>query len=115
MSAKIVTVSPGHLLIPEEPQRLWFFPDGSALLRYAPHFHMIMGSGLRQNLPLSHMFVVVLEGKVSIKNFYGRTIERIDVRDQVWFYRGRSKAAQDVYAQLFGRTDHGPEESHMGS
>lgn len=104
MSAQIVTVSPDLIWAPEGVQRLWFFPDGSEHLRYSPHFHMIFESGFRQNLPLQHWasptFVVVMDGKLSVKNFYGRTLKRILVKDQVWFDRGSGRRAQGVYAMM---------------
>lgn len=100
MSAKIVTVSPTLVWTPEEISRLWFFPEGSEFLRYAPHFHAIHHSGFRQNLPLNYMFVVVLEGKLSIKDFSGFTTHKIDVRDQVWFMRGQEDRTPKLYAKI---------------
>lgn len=104
MAAKIVTVSPGLVWTPPEPARLWFFPDGSQYLKYAPHFHMIQPGGFRQNLPLSHMFVVILEGKLSIKDYYGRTFQRIVIRDQVWYKPGETYPAKLYYAWVTSKT-----------
>lgn len=81
MAAKIVTVSPNLIWEPEELQRLWFFPDGSEYLQYAPHFHAIYPNGFRTNLPLNHMFVIVMEGKFSIKDYYGQTVR---IRVETW-------------------------------
>lgn len=102
MSAKIVTVSPSLIWHPNELQRLWFFPKGSRFLRY-PHYHAIFPGGFRQNLPLWPMFVVILDGKLSIKNFDGKTVRRIDVRDQVWYHRGTNQTAQMIYVQMLAR------------
>jgi hypothetical protein len=99
VAAKIVAVTP-DLIWPVEPLRLWFFPDASEWLRYSPHFHIIMPSGFRQNLPLTRMFVAVMEGKLSIKNYLGETYQRIEVRDQIWFVRGSDVRAQQAYAQI---------------
>lgn len=100
MSAKIVTVSREVPFIwdPGELERLWFFPDGSEYLRYSPHFHAIHRGGFRQNFPLIHMFVVVLAGKLSIKDYSGFTVRKIEVRDQVWFVKGSDVRAQGDYA-----------------
>lgn len=100
MSAKIVTVSPGLIWAPPEVERLWFFPDGSQYLRYSPHFHMIAKGGFRQNFPLTTCFVVVLEGKLSVKDFYGKTFQKITVEDQVWFKRGTQIKAKGHYSWL---------------
>lgn len=100
MAAKIVTVSPDVIWEPVGVQRLWFFPDGSEYLRYAPHFHLIYDGGFRQNMPLVYMFFVIMEGKLSIKSYWGNTNERIDVRDQVWFYRGTNRLAKRAYAMM---------------
>lgn len=100
MAAKITIVSSDLVWRPEPVERLWFFPDGSQYLRYSPHFHAIWSGGFRQNFPLTHMFVVIHEGKLSVKNYTGYTYERIHVRDQVWFVRGTIRKAQGVYAQL---------------
>lgn len=99
MSAKIITVDAHGVQFPMEPERLWFFPDASDHLRYSPHYHVIMPGGFRQNLPLVYGFVVVLEGKLSVKDYWGQTINRIDVRDQVWFLRGQSQRTPNLYAQ----------------
>lgn len=99
MAAKIITVTP-DLIWPVEPRRLWFFPDGSEFLRYSPHFHMIMPGGFRQNLPLTRMFIVVMEGKLSVKNSLGETYTKIEVRDQIWFVRGSEVRAEQTYAQI---------------
>lgn len=90
MAAKIAIVTPEVPFIwyPENVERLWFFPDGSEYLRYSPHFHVIYRGGFRQNLPLTHMFVVVFDGKLSVKDYWGRTITRITVSDHVWYVRG---------------------------
>lgn len=98
MAARIVTVTPDSIWEPEDVERLWFFYNGSQYLRYSPHFHVIYRSGFRQNFPLTHMFVVVMEGKLSVKDYYGGTVERIVVRDQVWYFRERQSLAQRVYA-----------------
>lgn len=98
MAATIVTVSPEVVWGPEELQRLWFFPDGSEYLRYSPHFHAIYPSGFRTNLPLNHMFVVVFDGKLSIKNYYGETIQKIEVNGQIWYYRSSPRQAEQEYA-----------------
>jgi hypothetical protein len=96
MAAEITTVSRDLIWSPQDVQRLWFFPDGSRYLRYSSHFHMIFKSGFRQNLPLMHwtnpLFVVVYNGKLSVKNFWGTTIHKIEVIDQVWYYAGGLRA-----------------------
>lgn len=89
MAARVVTVSPDMIWEPPDIQRLWFFPDGSEYLKYSPHFHIIYQSGFRQNMPLCYMFFIVLEGKLSIKDYWGRTTRKIEVWDQVWFTRIR--------------------------
>lgn len=99
MAATIVTVDPEMVWMPEGIQRLWFFPEGSEHLR-APHFHVIYSGGFRTNLPLTHMFVVVMEGKLSIKNYYGETKVRITVHDQIWWIRGKHTQAQACYAMM---------------
>lgn len=98
MAAQIVTVTPQMIWTPERLERLWFFPNGSEYLRYAPHFHAVYPSGFRTNLPLNYMFVVVLEGKLSVKNFYGETTCRIEIRDQVWYTRGTNHKNPRFYA-----------------
>lgn len=105
MAAKVITVSRELVWEVPEVERLWFFPDGSEYLRYSPHFHIITRGGFRQNLPLSHMFVVVLEGKLSVKNFYGETIKKITIHDHVWYIRGTDgrRRAQGAYAQTVNR------------
>lgn len=101
MAAQIVTVSPPNLIwAPTEIERLWYFPNGSEYLRYSPHFHIITRGGFRQNLPLVHMFVVIMEGKLSVKEYHGKTSVRIDVRDQVWYVRGSDRPAKSVYATM---------------
>jgi hypothetical protein len=100
MAATITTVSPELIWTPERISRLWFFPEASEWLRYAPHFHVIYPSGFRTNLPLTHSFIVVLEGKLSIKNYYGQTTQKIVVRDQVWYYPGVWNRAQGEYAKM---------------
>lgn len=102
MAAKIAVVTPEVPFVwePEGIQRLWFFPEGSEYLRYSPHFHAIYDSGFRSNLPLTHMFVAVIDGKLSIKNYEGYTTARITVSDHVWYVRGtnRRRRAQWAYA-----------------
>ena len=100
MAARITTVTPDLIWSPEDVQHLWFFPNGSAYLRYSPHFHMICRGGFRQNLTLTHMFVVVYEGKFSVKSFDGLTYQRIEVRDQIWFLRGSQIQAHAIYSML---------------
>jgi hypothetical protein len=51
------------------------------------------------------MFVVVFDGKLSIKDFNGYTTRKIVVRDQVWFdrlevTRGSPRPAPHEYAKL---------------
>jgi hypothetical protein len=105
MAAKIVTVSRhGETPLIWDPgplERLWFFPDGSEYLRYSAHFHAVHRGGFRQNLPLCHMFVVVLEGKLSVKNYWGTTFSKIEVRDQIWFTRGTERPCPRVYRTMF--------------
>jgi hypothetical protein len=98
VSAKIVVVGPYGVLSELEPERLWFFPDASDYLRYSPHYHLIMPGGFRQNLPLVYNFVAVMEGKLSVKDYWGQTINRISVRDQVWYLRGTQKKTPEHYA-----------------
>lgn len=98
MAAIIVSVSPDLIWEPQNVERLWFFPDGSQYLKYSPHFHMIFSGGFRQNLPLIYSFVVVIEGKLSIKNYCGDTTQKINVRDQIWYYRGSLHRARREYA-----------------
>lgn len=100
MAARVAVVEGGRVYQTTSVERLWFFPNCSEYLRYSPHFHVIARGGFRQNLPLSHMFVVVFEGKLSIKNYWGETQRKIHVQDQVWFYRGTSQRAQGDYAKL---------------
>lgn len=105
MAAKIVTVSPkpDYLIwYPENINRLWFFPNGSEYLRYSPHFHAIYHGGFRQNLPLVYMFVVVLEGKLSVKDYWGETTHRIEVSDHTWYFRDTNcqHRAEWTYAQM---------------
>jgi hypothetical protein len=101
MAARITTVTQELIWSPEDLERLWFFPDGSEYLRYSPHFHAIWPGGFRQNFPMTHMFVIVHEGKVSVKDYYGNTSCRIEVHDQVWCYRGtRRRPAKHVYASV---------------
>lgn len=97
MAAKIISVSPGFIWTPPAPERLWFFPDGSEYLKYSPHFHLIHKGGFRMNLPLSDVFIVVLEGKLSVKGYHGHTMERITVVDQVWYKRGTRSEATEIY------------------
>lgn len=102
MAAKIAVVTPEVPFIwkPEGIERLWFFPDASEYLRYSPHFHVIHTGGFRQNLPLTHMFVAVIDGELSIKDYEGYTIERITVSDHTWYIRGTDcqRRAQWAYA-----------------
>jgi len=100
MAAKILSISRGLILSMPDIERLWFFPDGSEYLKYSPHFHVIHPGGFRQNLPLSYSFVVVLEGKLSVKAFDGFTTHKIEVRDQVWFMRGQENRAPKLYAKI---------------
>lgn len=101
MAATFITVSYSGLIInPQEVQRLWFFPDGSEYLRYSPHFHMIETDGFRQNLPLVYTFVIVLNGYLSVKDYWGETVGRIDVREQVWYERGTYRRVPRVYDQM---------------
>lgn len=106
MAAKIAVVTPEVPFIwePEGVERLWFFPEGSEYLRYSPHFHVIYDGGFRSNFPLTHMFVAVIDGKLSIKNYEGYTTERITVSDHVWYVRGTScqRRAQGAYALILG-------------
>lgn len=103
MSAQIVIVDRRRIWSPGSVQRLWFFPEGSQYLRYAPHFHFILEDGFRQNLPLSlllsSMFVIVLEGKLSIKDFLGNTTHKVEVRDQVWYMRGGENRCPNLYVK----------------
>lgn len=99
MAASVVTVSPDLIWAPERVTRLWFFPDGSEYLG-APHFHLIYDSGFRQNMPLRYMFFIVMDGKLSIKSYYGNTAIRIDVHQQVWYYRGTRRRAPKAYAMI---------------
>lgn len=102
MAAKIAVVTPEVPFIwePEGVQRLWFFPEGSEYLRYSPHFHAIYDSGFRSNLPLTHMFVVVMDGKLSVKDYWGRTTHRIEVSDHTWYFRNTNcqRRARWAYA-----------------
>lgn len=100
MAAEVMTVSSGLVLGPDPVERLWFFPDGSEYLRYAPHFHTIQRGGFRTNFPLSHGFFIVLEGKLSVKNFYGGTVAKIEVRDQVWYLRGMHSKSRWYYSLM---------------
>lgn len=103
MAAEIVTVSlDGFVWAPDDVNRLWFFPDGSDYLKYAPHFHVIYQGGFRQNLPLNRMFVVVQEGKLSVKDYWGRTTHRIEVCDHTWYFRDTNcqRRARWIYAQM---------------
>lgn len=108
MSAKIVSISRGLILDMPEIERLWFFPDGSEYLRYSPHFHVIHPGGFRQNLPLCAMFVIVLEGKLSVKAFDGFTTHKIEVRDQVWYMRGQDNRVPNIYAKTVQRMRYNP-------
>lgn len=101
MSATLQTVNySGRALSPNEVERLWFFPYASEYLRYSPHFHMIHASGFRQNLPLLYMFVIVLEGKLSVKDHWGNTLQKLEVRDQVWFERGTQRRVPKIYDMM---------------
>lgn len=100
MAARVLTVNPDLIWEPPHIQRLWFFPDGSEYLQYSPHFHIVYEGGFRQNMPLCYMFIVVLEGKLSIKSYSGKTIERIDVRGQMWYCRGTERPAKQTYAMM---------------
>jgi hypothetical protein len=105
MAARVVTVSPDLIWEPPGIQRLWFFPDGSQYLMYSPHFHIIYESGFRQNMPLCYMFIVVMEGKLSVKDFHGKTTQKIEIRDQVWYYRGSPHRARGEYAKMLPGRD----------
>jgi hypothetical protein len=98
VAAEILTITPDLVWSPPDVQRLWFFPHGSQYLRYSPHFHMIARGGFRQNFPLNHMFILVLGGKLSVKDHHGFTVQRIDVRDQVWYVRGTQTKTPKLYA-----------------
>lgn len=100
MAAQIVMVEQGRVLGMNAVERLWFFPDGSEYLRYSPHWHMIYQGGFRTNFPLTHGFVVVLDGKLSVKDFLGGTIQKINVCNQVWHFRTGGALAKGVYASL---------------
>lgn len=100
MAAQIVIVEQGRVLQPETVERLWFFSEGSEHLRYSPHFHMIRNTGFRSNFPLVYGFVVVMDGKLSVKDYFGKTIQKINVRDQVWYSRDRGCPLPGVYASL---------------
>jgi hypothetical protein len=100
MAAQITIVEGGRILGMNGVERLWFFPDASEHLRYSPHFHMIYRGGFRTNFPLTHGFVVVHEGKLSVKSFFGETRTKIHVQDQVWFLRGTSQRAPWEYAKM---------------
>jgi hypothetical protein len=104
MSAKIVTVSQDLIWSPEDVQQLWFFPDGSQYLQYSPHFHAIFTNGFRQSFPLMYSFVVVLEGKLSVKEYWGKTQYRINVKDQVWFDRGSGRKVPQIYRKILRNT-----------
>lgn len=107
MAAKIISVDQDLIWKPEDIERLWFFPNGSEHLKYSAHFHLWYKSGFRQNLPLCHTFIVVLEGKLSVKNYYGGTEHRIDVWNQIWRFRGTDMLALYVYAQMVERSNRG--------
>lgn len=100
MAARVTTVSPDLIWSPEGIERLWFFPEGSEYLKYSPHFHMIFKGGFRQNMPLCYMFIIVLEGKLSLKDYWGKTTSRIEVRDQVWYHRGTKSRAPWAYRKM---------------
>lgn len=101
MAAKIVTISPSLIRISSAPKRLLFFPDGSRYLDYSlPHFQMSQENGFQQNLLLSNTFVVVLEGKFAVMNYWGDTTQTIHVRDQVWFISGTEYRAPYLYSQM---------------
>lgn len=104
MAARVTTVSPDLIWTPEGINRLWFFPEGSQYLKYSPHFHMIFNGGFRQNMPLCYMFIIVLEGKLSVKNYWGQTTERIEVMDEVWYVRGTDRWARRAYAKMLPGT-----------
>lgn len=100
MAARIAIVERGRVHQTTSVERLWFFPDGSEFLRYSPHFHMVYPGGFRTNFPLSHGFVIVFEGKLSVKNYFGETIKRIQVQDQVWYSSGTSYPLPEFYAYM---------------
>jgi hypothetical protein len=102
MAAKIASVDFDGFIWETDVQRLWFFPDGSEYLQYAPHFHAIHFGGFRQNLPLTHMFVVVFEGKLSVKSYAGHTFKKIEVSDHMWYTAGTNceRRCRWAYAQM---------------
>jgi hypothetical protein len=105
MAANIVIVEGGRVYEQTQVERLWFFPDCSEYLRYSPHFHMVYSGGFRTNFPLTHGFVIVMTGKLSIKDFNGYTTRKIVVRDQVWYNRleiarGTPRPAPHEYAKM---------------
>lgn len=102
MAATITTVDRGSGVIwePEGIERCWFFPHGSDYLKYSPHFHLVFTGGFRQNIPLNGVFVVVMDGKISIKDYWGKTFERIDVEDQIWYSRGNKRVAPQIYRKV---------------
>lgn len=102
MAATVMTVSSGLVLGPGRVQRLLFFPSGSEYLKYSPHFHTIQRGGFRTNFPLSHGFFIILDGKLSVKDYWGVTTHRIEVKDQVWYFRDTNCQwlARWIYAQM---------------
>lgn len=100
MAARIITVSSDLIWDPGEVERLWFLPHGSEFLKYSPHFHLVFPGGFRQNIPLTTAFVIVMEGKVSIKDYWQNTFERIDVKDQVWYSRSTKRRAPQTYRKV---------------
>lgn len=103
MAANILTATSSFVWVPMTLSRLWFFPDGSEYLHYSSHFHLIYPSGFRQNLPLCDMFVIVLSGKLSIKDYYGETTHKVSVCDQVWYMRGTLNRCPKLYAKAIPR------------
>lgn len=85
---------------PMEVERLWFFPHRSEYLRYSPHWHMIFKGGFRQNLPLSDQFVVVKNGKFSIKDYHGHTLFKMLVVNHVWYIRQQYERRPYLYQRL---------------
>jgi hypothetical protein len=105
MAAKIVVISKKFVWEPIDVERLWFLPNGSEFLRYSPHWHLWFKGGFRQNVPMTYygnaMFVVVMEGRFSIKNYYGGTVHKIEVEDHTWYDRSIARApARSWYSKM---------------
>jgi hypothetical protein len=107
MAAEFDVISPGNIWTPEPVQRLWFFPEGSIHLRYSAHWHLWWEGGIRQNIPLlwwgNPTFVVVKQGKFSLKDYFGSTLLKVDVRDQIWHDRTNLNRISRTYQiAIFG-------------